>query len=384
MISALLAGNAVLLKPSELSLPVGALLISLFGKLNLPDGLVQWVIGDGQAGALLIDAAPDLVFFTGGTAAGRAVMRRAARHPIPVLLELGGKDAMLVFADAHLQRACDAALYGAFLNSGQVCIAVERLYVQRNAYESFVQDLCAGAARLKAGRNGEGDIGAMTSPRQIEIVAAHYEDALRQGARASGPLIRDGNYLQPVVLWNVHHGMQVMREETFGPLLPVMAFDDEDDAVRSANDSLFGLNASIWSGNLQKAERVARRLQVGNWMINDVLKNVGHPGLPFGGVRHSGFGRYHGAEGLRNFTYSVSCMISRSRLPKEPNWFPYSEERYRQFRAYVDCLYGEGSLYHRIKRNWRALQAFRDYAAFDFKQRILNLKLYLQPWKRDD
>jgi acyl-CoA reductase-like NAD-dependent aldehyde dehydrogenase len=243
--------------------------------------------------------------------------------------------------------------------------------------------LVLGVNRLKVGHDQESDLGAMTSPRQFAIIEEHYRDALAQGAKASGSLQREGNYVSPVVLWDVHHGMKVMREETFGPLLPVMPFTGEDDAIKLANDSDFGLNASIWSCDIAKAQRVASGLQAGNWAINDVLKNIGHAGLPFGGVKKSGFGRYHGAEGLRNFTYPVSGLTSRSRLPKEPNWFPYSEERYQQFRGYMDFIYGEGPLYGRISRNWGALQAFREYSAFDLMQRWQNLK-WMLPWNRDN
>lgn len=382
ILTALIAGNAVIFKTSELSLPIGQLIIDLFGRMELPKGLIQWAVGAGPCGEYLIDAGPDLVFFTGGVETGRTVMQRAAKHPIPVILELGGKDSMLVFADADLDRARDAALYGAFCNSGQACVAVERLYVQQDCYESFLQKLIEATARLKVGHGPSGDLGTMTSPGQFDIVEAHYRDALAQGATASGPLERQGNYVKPVVLANVHHGMRVTREETFGPLLPVMPFKTEADAVRLANDSDFGLNASIWSNDIDKAERIAGQLQVGAWAINDVFKNVGHPGLPFGGVKKSGFGRYHGAEGLRNFTYPVAGLTSRSRLPQEPNWFPYSEVRYQQFKGFLDFVYGPGSLYRRLRRNWPALQAFRDYSTFNLSQTWRNLQLML-PWQRD-
>ena len=382
ILSALFAGNAVLFKPSELSMPVGQLIMELFAKMDLPQGLVQWVVGDGQCGELLIDATPDLVVFTGSLNTGRAVMQRAAQHPVPVILELGGKDAMIVFDDADLERARNGALYGAFCNSGQACVAVERVYVQEGCYEKFRQMLCDGTAKLKIGHGAEGDLGAMTSKRQIEIVQKQYDDALAKGAKASGQLVFEGNYLNPVVLWDVSPDMMVMQEETFGPLLPVIPFISEDEVIQFANKGDFGLNASIWSTDIAKAERVAQQLDVGNWSVNDVLKNVGHAGLPFGGVKKSGFGRYHGAEGLRNFTYPVSGLTSRSHLAKEPNWFPYSDERYHQFKGYIDFVYGTGSFFQRIKRNWQALQAFREYSAFDLKQRWQNLKLLL-PWKRD-
>lgn len=382
ILTALFAGNAVILKVSELCLPVGQLIVDLFAKLDLPSGLVQCVIGDAQTGEQLIDAGPDLIFFTGGLNTGRAVMQRAARHPVPVILELGGKDPMLVFADAQLDRACAAALYGAFCNSGQVCISVERLYVQQPCFDQFLYRLLAGVAQLKVGNDPYGDLGAMTSTAQIEVVQAHYQDAIDKGAQASGPLERQGNFIKPVVLWNVHHDMRVMREESFGPLLPVMAFNDDSEVLRLANDSEFGLNASIWSSDIERAKRVASQLHVGSWAINDVIKNIGHPGLPFGGVKQSGFGRYHGAEGLRNFTYPVSGLTNRSHLPKEPNWFPYSEQGYQNFKGYMDFVYGSGSFVQRFKRNRPALEAFREYSAFDLAQRWQNLKLMLT-WKRD-
>lgn len=382
ILSALFAGNAVIFKLSELSLPVGKLIMDLFARLDLPENLVQSVAGDGASGEQLIDAGPDLLVFTGSLTTGKKVMQRAARHPIPVMLELGGKDAMLVFADADLQRACGGALYGAFCNSGQACVAVERLYVEQSCHNAFVTLLSEGASKLRTGHGAEGDLGAMTSSRQIEIVRKHYQDALEKGAKASTPLEQTGNYLNPVVLWNVTPDMLVMREETFGPLLPVLAFNSEEEAVRLANSTEFGLNASVWSHDIAKAERVAGRLETGNWAINDVLKNVGHAGLPFGGVKKSGFGRYHGAEGLLNFTYPVSGLTSRSHLPIEPNWFPYSEARYREFKGYLEFVYGSGGLVNRIRRNWEALQAFRQYSAFDLKQRWQNLMLML-PGKRE-
>ena len=374
-------GGAVILKPSELSLPIGQLIIDLFDKLSLPTGLVQWAAGTGETGRQLIDAGPDLVFFTGGLNAGRAIMQRAAEHPIPVIMELGGKDPMIVFADADLRRAANAALDGAFCNSGQVCISVERLYVQRECHEEFLQLLLDGVAKLQVGHGKLGDLGAMTDDKQIAKVKAHYDDAIALGAKTSGPWQCDGNYANPVVLWNVHHDMRIMREETFGPLLPVMAFDSEEHSEQLANDCELGLNASIWSRDIAKAERIAKRLETGNWVVNDVLKNVGHAGLPFGGVKQSGFGRYHGAEGLLNFSYPVSGLTNRSRLPKEPNWFPYSEQRYQHFKGHLDFVYGSGTLLQRIVRNWQALQAFREYSTVDWPQTRRNLQLML-PWKR--
>ncbi len=373
LLTALVSGNACVFKMSELSLPVGALLLQLLAQLDLPQGLVQQVIGLAATGEQLIDARPDLVFFTGSVNAGRAVMARAAQHPIPVILELGGKDAMLVFADANLERATKAAMYGAFSNSGQVCVSVERCYVEAACYAGFVDKLKAAVAKVSAE-----DIGGLTTLKQFSVIEAHYQDALDKGAKASAPLRLDGHYVQPLVLWDVSHDMRIMREETFGPLLPVMAFDAEQQVIDLANDSDYGLNASVWSQDIDKAERIARQLQVGNWAVNDVIKNIGHPGLPFGGVKNSGFGRYHGAEGLRHFTYTVAGFTNRSRLDDEPNWFPYSDSRYLDMRGFIDLLFGSGSLYQRITRNWRALQAFRGYASLNLRQHGRNLWIFLR------
>jgi acyl-CoA reductase-like NAD-dependent aldehyde dehydrogenase len=381
MITALIAGNAVILKASELSLPINALLLELFQQLALPEHLVQTLVGDGSVGEQLIDAGPDLVFFTGGLQTGRAVMQRAAQHPIPVLLELGGKDAMIIFADAQLSRASHAVMYGAFSNSGQICISIERLYIEHHCFDDFLQQLQNELATLTIGHGEYGDVGTITSARQFALVEAHYHDALTKGACASGPLERHGNYVKPVILWNVHTEMRIMQEETFGALVAVLPFNTEAEVIKRVNDCQFGLNASIWSQDLSKATRVAKQLEVGGWVVNDVIKNVGHPQLPFGGVKKSGFGRYHGAEGLRAFSYSVSTMINRSRLAKEPNWFPYSQTQYQHFKGYLDVIYGRGSWLQRVQRNRLALTHFREFSQFNFLQHWQNLKSRL-PWHR--
>lgn len=377
LLSALICGNGIIFKTSELSVPVGELILRLLQKLHLPEGLVQQAIGTANIGQQLIEQRPDLVFFTGGIRGGRAVMTQAAQHPIPVILELGGKDAMLVLEEANLERACNAALYGAFSNSGQVCVSVERLYVHQNCYANLLQLLLEGVAKITVGHGEHGDLGALTSLAQYQTVAEHYQDAIAKGAKASGPLELNGRYLKPVVLWDVTHEMRVMQEETFGALLPVMAVRSEAEAIALANASDFGLNASIWSDNIAQAKRVAAQLQVGNWAINDVIKNIGHAGLPFGGTKMSGFGRYRGAEGLNNFSYTVSGLTSHSQLTHEPNWFPYSDTRYQHLLGYIDFIFGSGNLWQRIRRNLTALQAFRGYAQSNMQQHIHNILIWL-------
>ena len=382
LLTALVAGNSVIFKLSELSVPVTDLILFLCQQLDLPEGLVQTVIGDGQTGQALIAAGPDLVFFTGSLETGRAVMQAAAQHPIPVILELGGKDAMLVLADANLERACHAALYGAFGNSGQVCMSLERIYVHQNCYAEFLQQLVSGLGKLKAADGIEGDYGPLCTEAQFNRLSQQYDNAIALGAQASGPLIRTGHFLQPVILWNVTPEMQIMQEESFGPIVAVMAFDNHQQAVELINDCQYGLNGSIFSRDTRLAKSLANQLELGNWAINDVIKNAGHAGLPFGGVKHSGFGRYRGAEGLRQFSRTVSGLTNRSTLAKEPNWFPYNTERYELFKGHIDFVYGPGNFLLRMCRNWRTLLSFLVYAKPNLQQVWHNL-IQLFPWKQD-
>lgn len=368
LVTALLAGNAVIFKMSEFSVPLGEWIPKLFKGLELPHGLIQQCIGGAECGSLLIDSHPDLVFFTGSLPAGRKVMAQAAQFPIPVLLELGGKDAMVVFADANLTRACHAALYGAFSNSGQVCVSVERLLVQRSCYESLRDSLCRAIRALQLGHGEQGDLGAVSTGQQLNLIQAHYQDALAKGAKSSGPLEITGNYVKPLLLWDVSSEMRVLQEESFGPLLIMQPFDEEQDAVRLVNASEFGLNASIWTRDYAKAERVAARLEVGNLAINDVLKNIGHPRLPFGGVKQSGFGRYHGEAGLLAFSNAKSVLTNWSGLNYEPNWFPYGREVFGHLSAYLELRFGQSPLLQRIWRQRATLKYFWRFAQWNLRQ----------------
>ncbi len=284
---------------------------------------------------------------------------------------------MLVLADAQIERALNAALYGAFSNSGQVCIATEQLYVTETIFNNFLEQLCQRVAAMTIGHGEQGDIGAISSTAQLAIIEAHYHDAIAKGAKVSAPLSIDGQYVHPVVLWNVSADMRIMQEESFGPLLAVIPFTDVNEVITTLNTADYGLNASIWSQNITQAVAIAERLQVGNWVINDVLKNVGHPRLPFGGVKNSGFGRYHGAEGLRSFCYSVSALVSRSRFEREPNWFPYSNDSYTAMRAFIDTLFADDSLWQRLRRNAVALRSFQQYAGLNLQQHWRNFLIFI-------
>ena len=323
LLTALFAGNTVVLKPSEVTPTVGLAIGELFAGDPWPD-LVTVVTGGGATGEALVRSGVDKVVFTGSVRTGRRVMAAAADSLTPVLLELGGKDPMVVCADADLDRAARGAVWGAFQNSGQTCMSVERVYVERAVYDEFVERVVALAAEVRQDADG-GDIGAMTFAPQVETVERHLADALDKGARVlvgGSRLDRPGLWFEPTVLVDVDHTMDVMRDETFGPLLPVMAVDDVDEAVRLANDSPYGLNSSVWTSDADLGVSVANRLEAGNVCINDCIVSYALTGLPFGGVKDSGIGRVHGVQGLREFCHTKSVMAPRVATPREVWWFP--------------------------------------------------------------
>lgn len=344
MISALFAGNAVILKPSEVTPKVGRAIAKLCHLSGFPPGVVQVALGDGRLGAELVQQHPDYIFFTGSVRTGKLIQEEAAKRLIPTTLELGGKDPMIVCADANLKRAAKAAVWGGLTNSGQVCMAVERIYVEQTVYEQFTDLVVREVGKLKQGQDQDSDLGVMTSRQQVEIVRAQVEDALEQGAVllvGQHPAewdLSEGLFIPPMVLVNVTQKMRIMREETFGPVLPIIPCEDVEQAVQLANDSNFGLNASVWSRDLGKARAVARELVAGNTAINDVIVNVANPHLPFGGVKDSGLGRYHGAVGFQTFCHQVSVIVDKGRRTKEINWYPY-QGKYRLFTRLIRLLY---------------------------------------------
>jgi len=330
-IPALMAGAAVVIKPSEFT-PLGLAEVVEAWKREVggPD-VLDCVQGIGETGGALVDTV-DFVQFTGSDRTGRKVMARAAETLTPVSLELGGKDPMIVLAGADLDRAANAAAWGGMMNSGQICMSVERIYVEEPAYDEFVAKLAAEVGGLRQGADDDADprdVGAMTSPNQSAIVADHVEDALAAGARAlvggkraDGP----GDYFEPTVLVDVDHSMKVMRDETFGPVVSVMKVDDAEEALRLANDSRYGLSGSVF-GERERAERVARRVECGAVNVNDVLVNYFAAGVPMGGWKQSGIGLRHGEPGIKKFCRSESLVITRFGGKREPSWYPYTRAR---------------------------------------------------------
>ena len=343
LISALAAGNTVDLKPSEVTPSNGKLILDLCSAAGFSQDVVQVVLGGPEVGEALVNSRPDKVFFTGSVSTGKKVMAAAAENLTPLALELGGKDPMIVFSDAAFQRAVNGAVYGAFVNAGQACISIERVYVEAPLYERFVTAVTTAAAALRVGSGRDVDLGPMIRSEQCDVVERHVDDALARGARLTTPRRRERNLLWPLVLRDVSHEMLVMKEETFGPVMPVMPFATEAEAVALANDSAYGLNASVWTENRERAERVATGLVTGNCATNDVLKNVANPHLPFGGERQRGIGRYHGPEGLLSFCRTKSIMHHPGSSRTEMNWFPYRPSSYEIVKSSILAVFGEGS-----------------------------------------
>jgi acyl-CoA reductase-like NAD-dependent aldehyde dehydrogenase len=344
-IPALAAGNAVVIKPSEVT-PLTSLLFERgLRESGLPDGLYQTAIGGPEAGEALIDAV-DMVMFTGSTRTGRKVMERAARTLTPVSLELGGKDPMIVLADADLERAANAAVYYSMQNGGQTCISIERVYVEAPVYDEFVAKVAAKAGALRQGPPagpGSVDVGAVTFPPQLDIVARHVQQARDAGARVlTGGRQRPGagRFYEPTVLADVDHSMAAMTEETFGPTLPVMKVADAEEAIRAANDSPYGLAASIFTRDVARGKAIASRIEAGAVCINDAQLNYLALELPMGGWKESGLGVRHGAGGIRKYTRQQALLVTRFAPKREIHYFPYRPRVTKLLDRGIKLFYG--------------------------------------------
>ncbi|MGC1687627.1 MAG: aldehyde dehydrogenase family protein [Candidatus Acidiferrales bacterium] len=345
IVPALVAGNAVLLKPSELTPQVGALIGKVAAAAKLPDGLLQVLQGGGALGAAIIEARPDKVCFTGSVETGRRIAEACARLLIPTVLELGGKDAMIVLDDADLDTASSAAVWGAFTNCGQACLSVERIYVDASIAERFTQ-MCvekAGKLRLGPPSDADAEIGPMIRPRQMERVEEQLRDAVAKGARIlAGGRRRPElgpSFFEPTVVANVDHSMDLMREETFGPVLAIAAVKSADEAVALANDSEFGLSASVWTGDSERGKAIASRLRAGSVMVNDVASYYGVCEAPHGGSGASGWGRAHSRLGLLEMVRVK--YVDLDRLPRTPKawWYGYSGDLSAAADRFVDLLF---------------------------------------------
>ncbi|MEV0724040.1 aldehyde dehydrogenase family protein [Micromonospora purpureochromogenes] len=313
---ALAAGNAVVLKPSEYTPAVGQWLVDAFAEVVPEQPVLTAVHGLGDVGAALCRSGVGKLAFTGSTATAKKVMAACAESLTPVLLEAGGKDAMIVDADADLDAAAEACVWGALTNAGQTCIGIERVYAVDPVYDAFVDKVVARAGRLTVGAEGA-DIGPITMPSQLDVIRRHIDDAVAAGGRAvlGGPGAVQPPYVHPTVLVDVPETSAAVREETFGPTLTISRVSDADEAVRRANALSYGLGGSVFGR--KRAVAIARRLRSGMASVNSALTFAGMSTLPFGGVGDSGFGRIHGEDGLREFgrAKSITRRRARSLLP---------------------------------------------------------------------
>lgn len=346
---ALMAGNTVVIKPSELTPLVGLKIGEIFQKIGLPENCAQIVTGAGETGAALLEAAPDKIMFTGSVATGKKIAQAAAKNLTSCVFELGGKDPMIVFQDANLELAASAAVWGAFCNSGQSCSSVERLYVHESVADELTRKIVEKTRALKQGVGNSEDvsIGAMSSERQIKIVEDHVDDFRATGAKIEiggqrNPDL-EGLFYAPTVITNAHNDMRAMQEETFGPTLPIATFSTDEEAIRLANDSEFGLTASVWTRNKARGERVAQRIEAGSVCVNEVLYTHGIGQTPWGGFKSSGRGRTHGREGLLELVQPQH--IHTNPLPLFPDawWMPYSANAVATFRM-MSRTFASGSL----------------------------------------
>lgn len=342
---ALLAGNTVVLKPSEYTPLVAEKTKELFAQLDLPEGTFQVVHGAGDVGEALVRSGANKIVFTGSPHTGRKVLAEAAESLTPVVMELGGKDAAIVLEDAPLEATAAGIAWGAFTGAGQVCASIERVYVSEKIADAFTQRLLKKVRELRQGRGLDTDveIGPLTNERQLDIVKAHVQEAVEKGAKIlTGGISKDGLFFTPTVLADVDGSLRIIQEETFGPVLPLIPVKDEDEAIRLANSSHYGLTASVWSLDKERAERVARRLEVGSVTINDHMVSAGLPNFPWGGVKESGFGRLFGRQGLLEFVYPTPLVGERFPRWKRLWWYPYNEKAYNFFRTFMILLTTKG------------------------------------------
>jgi acyl-CoA reductase-like NAD-dependent aldehyde dehydrogenase len=354
---ALMAGNGVVLKPASLTPLLGQRIRSVFEKAGFPEGLVRTVHGGGRIGDALARSSAGKIFFTGSVEVGRKVGEVCATEMKGSVLELGGKDPMVVCDDAKLDHAVSGALWGGFANAGQTCSGIERVYVNRAIAEQFTAAVAEGARNLKLGNplDWETEIGPMTSDEQYEIVVELVEDAVANGARqlCGGPTEvagMPGKFIAPVVLAGVTQDMRIMNEEVFGPVLPIVVVDSDDEAVRLANDSEFGLGASVWTADRQKGERIARRIESGMVWINDHSYSHGACQCSWGGVKDSGLGRSHSKFGFYECV-NIKLMSWSPALAKDFWWHPYDETLGNAIRSSARMIYG---------RNGQRLTALRE------------------------
>jgi acyl-CoA reductase-like NAD-dependent aldehyde dehydrogenase len=342
-VQAILAGNAVILKPSEVSPRSSEWAVRLLTEAGVPEGVVQVLHGDGETGAALVNGGVQKISFTGSVGTGKKIAAACAEQLIPCTLELGGKDAMIVCEDADVERAAGGAVFNSMLNSGHVCMGVERVYVVESIADEFEERVKSIVSDLRYGTGEDVDLGSVFWDRQMSIIERHVEDARAKGAEivVGGEAdTTDGLFYKPTFVRNLDHTMDLMREETFGPVVSVMRVADEEEAIRLANDSAYGLSGSVWTKNIQKGIEIAKRLETGSVVINDASMAYGAPEAPFGGMKQSGVGQVNGLGGLRGYTHQQPILIDRWGAKKERVWYPHTSESIKEIDGMIRFIYG--------------------------------------------
>ena len=366
IIAAVAAGNAVLCKTSDFTPECGALIDKLFRDAGFPEGLVTILQGSGDVGQALIDAHPNKVFFTGSVFTGRHVAEACARKLIPSVLELGGKDAMLVLADADLEVTSSAAVWGSFTNCGQVCLSMERIFVESSIADAFVQACVRKTRKLRLGPGSDPqtDIGPLIRSQHVQRMNDVIADAVQRGAKVlCGGKPRPDlglNFFEPTVLVGVNSSMQLFRDETFGPILAVQVVRDDEEAVRLANDTEFALAASIWTRDADRGKRLAQQLRAGTVMVNDALCGFAIAEAPHGGTGASGWGRTHGTAGLLEMVHLKYLDVDRLPRAQKPWWYRYGPELEKAADDFLRFEFGAGLL-DRLRHARGAMRTmFRD------------------------
>jgi len=344
-VQALMAGNAVLLKPSSATPFSGGLVGRLFEASGLPEGVLSVLQGDSRTGQALLEVGVDKISFTGSEEVGRHVAKCCAERFIPCTLELGGKNAMIVCADADLDRAAAGGAAGNFFNAGQYCGGIERIYVVESVADAFIEKVVAIASKLRQATAGEFDVGALYTEAQFEIVKEHVEDARARGATVlcggrANPDLKEGLYYEPTVLTNVSDEMKCLREETFGPVMNIVRVRDEDEAVRLANDSNYGLTASVWTRDVNRGIEIGKRIDTGCVDINDFPQTYGSAEAPFGGRKASGIGQVNGAAGLRGYCHAQPIQVDRFGGRQTSTVFPRDASKDEGFQKFMGFLWG--------------------------------------------